>query len=131
RRVLHALRVSGLWAHLLGRVHGLRTRGCIGKKGATYAACFRDLMNDWAVSCCWAAADRCVAALLTGAKLSVWNVPVNTPIMTSSHRPALKAARRCISPLTVVSVQTDPGASKRRLITRRTTLPTWPEPMWS
>jgi hypothetical protein len=35
---------------------------CIGKKGATYAACFRDLMNDWGVSHFWASADRCVAA---------------------------------------------------------------------
>jgi hypothetical protein len=32
--------------------------GCIGKKGATYAACFRDLMNDWGVSCVWASTDR-------------------------------------------------------------------------
>jgi hypothetical protein len=37
-------------------------RGCIGKKGATYAACSWDLMNDWCVSCFWASADRCVAA---------------------------------------------------------------------
>src|SRR5882724_8567356 len=36
--------------------------GCIGKKGATYAACFRDLMNDWGVSRLWASTDRCVAA---------------------------------------------------------------------
>src|SRR5712691_12044332 len=100
------------------------TRGRIGKKGATYAACFRDLMNDWGVSRFWASADRCVAALLTGAKLGVWHVPVKTPIMTSSHRPALKAARRCIRPLTVLSVQNDPGALKRRLITRRTALST-------
>ena len=39
-----------------------RIIGCIGKKGATYAACFRDLMNDWGVSRFWASADRCVAA---------------------------------------------------------------------
>src|SRR6266571_4007925 len=43
--------------------------------------------------------------------------------MTSSHRPALKAARRCIRPLTVVSLQNDPGALKRRLTTRRTEEP--------
>ena len=36
--------------------------GCIGKKGATYAACFRDLMNDWGMSHFWASADRGVAA---------------------------------------------------------------------
>jgi hypothetical protein len=36
--------------------------GCIGKKGATYAACFRGLMNNWGVSRFWASADRCVAA---------------------------------------------------------------------
>src|SRR5712691_11062174 len=42
--------------------HGSSVRGRIGKKGATYAACFRDLMNDWGVSRFWASADRCVAA---------------------------------------------------------------------
>src|SRR5689334_18470791 len=31
--------------------------GCIGKKGATYAARFRDLMNDWSVSRFWASTD--------------------------------------------------------------------------
>src|SRR5437867_6147144 len=31
--------------------------GCIGKKGATYATCFRDLMNDWGVPGFWASAD--------------------------------------------------------------------------
>ena len=36
--------------------------GCIGKKGATYATCFRDLMNDWGVPGFWASADRGVAA---------------------------------------------------------------------
>ena len=36
--------------------------GCIGKKGATYAACFRDLTNVWGVSRFWASADRCGAA---------------------------------------------------------------------
>src|SRR4030095_11331876 len=51
--------------------------------------------------------------------------------MISSHRPALKAPRRCIRPLTVVSIQNDPGALKRRLTTRRTALSTWPEPMGS
>src|SRR5438132_8604939 len=51
--------------------------------------------------------------------------------MISSHRPALKAARRCIRPLTVVSLQNDPGALKRRLTTRRTVLSTWPEPIGS
>src|SRR6266700_2778171 len=51
--------------------------------------------------------------------------------MTSSHRPALKAARRCIRPLTMGSIQNDPGALKRRLTTRRTALSTWPEPMGS
>jgi hypothetical protein len=50
-----ALKVEG------GTIRGLQ-RGCIGKKGATYAACFRDLMNDWGVSHFWASADRCVAA---------------------------------------------------------------------
>ena len=37
-------------------------RGCIGKKGATYAARFRDVMNDWGVSRFWASTDRGVAA---------------------------------------------------------------------
>jgi hypothetical protein len=72
-----------------------------------------------------------VAVFLTGAKLGIWHEPVNTPITTSSHRPALKAARRCLRPLTVVSVHKDPGALKRRLITRRTARSTWPEPMGS
>jgi hypothetical protein len=36
--------------------------GCIGKKGATYAARFRDVMNDWGVSRFWASTDRGVAA---------------------------------------------------------------------
>src|SRR6266851_3451115 len=40
-----------------GRVY----KGCIGKKGAPYAACFRDLMNDWGVPGFWVSADRCVA----------------------------------------------------------------------
>jgi hypothetical protein len=42
----------------LRRVH----EGCIGKKGATYAARFRDVMNDWGVSRFWASTDRGVAA---------------------------------------------------------------------
>src|SRR5215471_20636818 len=37
-------------------------------------------------------------------------------MMISSHRPALKAARRCMRPLTVVSAQNDPGALKRRVV---------------
>src|SRR2546425_1937848 len=105
--------------------------GRIGKKGAVYATCFRDSRDVWDVSRSWASADRWVAVVLTGSKRGVCHVSVNTPIMTSSHRPALKAARRCIRPLTVVSVQNDPGALKRRLITRRTALSTWPEPMES
>jgi hypothetical protein len=36
--------------------------GRIGKKGATYAACFRDLVNDLGMLRLWAATDRCVAA---------------------------------------------------------------------
>src|SRR6266705_1087554 len=36
--------------------------GCIGKKGATYAAGFRDLMHAWGVPGFWVSADRCVAA---------------------------------------------------------------------
>src|SRR5262245_28231250 len=105
--------------------------GCIGKKGAPYAASFRGVTNVWDVSRSWTAADRCDTALSTDSKLGTWNVPVMTPIIISSHRPALKAARRCIRPLTVASVQNDPGALKRRLITRRTALSTWPEPMGS
>src|SRR5712691_610987 len=74
----------------------LKSPGCIGKKGAPYAAFFRGFTNVWGSSRSWAAADRGGVALPTGAKLGVWNVPVNTPSMTSSHRPALKAARRCM-----------------------------------
>src|SRR2546428_8155673 len=106
-------------------------KGRIGKKGAVYATCFRDSRDVWGVSRSWASADRWVAVVLTGSKRGVCQVSVITPIMTLSHRPALKAARRCIRPLTVVSVQNDPGALKRRLITRRTALSTWPEPMES
>jgi Transposase DDE domain len=99
--------------------------GRIGKKGATYAACFRDLRNDWGVST-FLGLCRPMHCCLThpGAKLGVWHVPVTTPIMTSSHRPALQAARRCLRPLTVLAGQNDPGALKRRLITRRTVLST-------
>jgi hypothetical protein len=39
-----------------------RLGGRIGKKGATYAACFRDLVNDLGMLRLWAATDRCVAA---------------------------------------------------------------------
>ena len=36
-----------------GRIHG-----CIGKKGATYAAFFRGVTNVWGVSRSWIAAGR-------------------------------------------------------------------------
>ena len=84
---------------------------------------FRGVTNGWGVSRLpgsLSIAGR--STLSTGAKLGTWNVSVITPIMISSHRPALKAARRCIRPLTVGSLQNDPGALKRRLTTRRTAL---------
>jgi hypothetical protein len=46
-------------------------KGCIGKKGATYAAFFRGFTNVWSVSRSWAAADRWVAVVLTGSKRGV------------------------------------------------------------
>jgi hypothetical protein len=49
---------SSMKQQLLCRRIRLDQGGCIGKKGATYAACFRDLMNDWGVSCVWASTDR-------------------------------------------------------------------------
>ncbi len=45
--------------------------GCIGKKGATYAAFFRGFTNVWGVSRSWASADRGVAVVLTGSKPGV------------------------------------------------------------
>ena len=49
---------------------------------------------------------------------------VSTRAIISCHRPALKQARRCINPATVVSFQS-PGALKRKLMMRRCT-PTAP-----
>ena len=37
---------------------GLGAQGCIGKKGAPYAAFFRGLTNVWGIARSWAAADR-------------------------------------------------------------------------
>ena len=55
-----------------------QVEGCIGKKGAPYAAFFRGFTNVWGVSRPWATADRGVAALPTGSNLGVWHVPVGS-----------------------------------------------------
>jgi len=73
-------------------IHSARHQqgGRIGKRGSLRCG-FRDSRDVWDVSRSWAAADRWVALVLTGSKRGVCHVSVNTPIMTSSHRPALKA----------------------------------------
>jgi predicted site-specific integrase-resolvase len=62
--ITDAARVTGVSRVTLHRYikAGKLSRGCIGKKGATYAARFRDVMNDWGVSRFWASTDRGVAA---------------------------------------------------------------------
>ncbi len=40
------------------KIESKHINGCIGKKGATYAAFFRGFTNVWGVSRSWAAADR-------------------------------------------------------------------------
>src|SRR6266511_1278795 len=77
--------------------------GALVKRGQSTLPAFGTLGTFGGVSRSWASADRWVAVVLTGSKRGVCHVSVITPIMTSSHRPALKAARRCIRPLTVVA----------------------------
>ncbi len=43
---------------IIDEAQNLVLDGCIGKKGATYAAFFRGFTNVWGVSRSWAAADR-------------------------------------------------------------------------
>ena len=49
--------VYGLSLGLVGEVPRI-CAGCIGKKGATYAAFFRGVTNVWGVSRSWIAAGR-------------------------------------------------------------------------
>jgi hypothetical protein len=62
---LHVLRrFEVMWPEVVGPARAqlmqkVQARvGCIGKKGATYAASFRGVTNVWDVSRSWTAADR-------------------------------------------------------------------------